>query len=296
MKMTTLCLLALFMSFLTPRNSWAAKMAIVSSGKAVIYADQGLTTPLGFVRSGRQLMVGETVRQSGTLLPVVVAGRIAYIQLKDVVLSDDDLVTSQNPQGPKVIEHEIDIPMDEITDDLKENNHVSFQVGQYFAGSQLEELSLAAGVEDGAVTSYKLMFEHRPVIYRYFWDVGLGYYGYSTEAFTLRALTLEGNYYYSLLQTRFLTVQAFAGVILSGDFRLTSDLLQVQSKGSAYGYQFGGSVKMATRQKIGFIGNMSMQTIIPNGVETLGFILNDGSDKLTKLQGLHFSLGVVYKF
>lgn len=294
--MTIIWLFAVFISMLTLRDSWAAQMAIVSSGKAIIYADQGLTTPLGFVRSGRQLMVGETVRQSGTLLPVVVAGRIAYIQLKDVVLSDADLVSSQKPQGPKIVEHEIDIPMDEITDDLKQNNHVSFQIGQFFAGTQLEELSLAAGAENGAVTSYRLMFEHRPVIYRYFWDVGLGLYNYATESFALRAITLEGNYYYSLIQTRFLTVQGFAGVILSGDFRLTSDQLQVQSKGTAYGYQFGGSVKMATRQKIGFIGNLSMQTILPNGIETLGFILADGTEKLTKLQGLHFSLGVVYKF
>lgn len=283
-------------SLVFSHSAIAAQMAIVSSQKAIIYSDQGLTSPLGFVRAGRQLMVGTTPRQNGMIVPVVVAGRVAYIQTKDITLSNTDLVAGQAPQGPKVTEHEVDLPMEEIKDDLKENNFLSLQLGQFFGGTQLEQLSEAAGVENTAITSYRIMFEHRPVIHRYFWDVGFGLYSLTNEEFSLQALSIEGNFYYSLFQSRFLTVQGFAGALFSGDFRITRESINEQSRGAAFGYQFGGTVKVATRQKWGFMGTAALQSILPQEIETVGYVLEDGSTQLTKLQSVHLSLGLVYKF
>lgn len=292
------CFLLVFTTFwlVFSHSAAAAQMAIVSSQKAIIYSDQGLSSPLGFVRAGRQLMVGSTVRQNGLIVPVIVAGRVAYIQTKDITLSQTDLVIGQKPLGPKLSEHEVDIPMEEIKDDLKENNFFSFQVGQYSGGSQLDQISDAAGVENSSITTFRVMFEHRPEIYRYFWDVGFGLYTLSNDEFSLQALTLEGNISYSLLQTEFLTVQALAGALFSGDFRLTRESLNEQSRGAAFGYQLGATVKLATRQKWGLMGSATLQTMLPQEIETVGYVLEDGSTQLSKLQSLHLSVGLVYKF
>ena len=76
--------LALILSLFLCQNIWAAQSAIVMSERAVIYADEQMSAPVGFVRKGKKLKIGENTRNKSQVYPIMVSGKIAYIRVVDV--------------------------------------------------------------------------------------------------------------------------------------------------------------------------------------------------------------------
>lgn len=66
----------------------AEQIAIVKSNRAVIYGDKELTAPLGFVSSGKELVVSDHPTGKGQLYKLLVSGKMAYIQIKDIDLKN----------------------------------------------------------------------------------------------------------------------------------------------------------------------------------------------------------------
>lgn len=66
----------------------AARNAVVTSEKAVIWADAQRSAPLGYARRGKILRVGEKERSKGQVVTVIVSGKLAYISVDDVAFED----------------------------------------------------------------------------------------------------------------------------------------------------------------------------------------------------------------
>lgn len=64
--------------------SLAAQDAVVVVDRAVIYADEKMTSPIGFVRSGKRIKVGNKAKNNGMVYALVVSKKIAYIKVEDV--------------------------------------------------------------------------------------------------------------------------------------------------------------------------------------------------------------------
>lgn len=62
----------------------AAQYAVVLREKAIVYADQQMTSPLGYVARGKRIRVGEIPRNQGQVYPTLISGKIAYIKVTDV--------------------------------------------------------------------------------------------------------------------------------------------------------------------------------------------------------------------
>ncbi|MBA2403748.1 MAG: hypothetical protein H0V66_03170 [Bdellovibrionales bacterium] len=75
---------ALFLSFNFCPDLWAAQDAIVTEDQAVIYADEQMSAPVGFVRKGKKIKVGDISRNRAQVYPIIVSGKIAYIRVIDV--------------------------------------------------------------------------------------------------------------------------------------------------------------------------------------------------------------------
>lgn len=65
-------------------KSWAAQEAIVISEKAIIYSNQLMQGPLGYISRGKKVTIGEVGRNKNQVYPIVVSGKIAYIRAKDI--------------------------------------------------------------------------------------------------------------------------------------------------------------------------------------------------------------------
>jgi hypothetical protein len=78
-----LVLIANFLCVL-PATLQAAQWAYVTNEKAVIYADQQMTSPIGYVTKGNKVRIGEVSRNKGRVYPIIVNGRIAWIAEQDI--------------------------------------------------------------------------------------------------------------------------------------------------------------------------------------------------------------------
>lgn len=76
-------------------STFAAQWATVIKDQAVIYSDQQMTSEIGFIKRGKKIRVGEVARNRGTLLPIIVNNKIAYIKINDIkTATDEKLVVS----------------------------------------------------------------------------------------------------------------------------------------------------------------------------------------------------------
>lgn len=77
-------LIVFCLAWLAATAAWAAREAVVVVPKAVVWADPQRSSPLGYVRQGRVLRVGDEARHKRQVVPVVVSGRIGYVAVEDL--------------------------------------------------------------------------------------------------------------------------------------------------------------------------------------------------------------------
>lgn len=283
----------LFLLLTWVQSALAAQMAVVSTSRAVVYADQALSSPIGYIRQGRRLMVGTVARNRGTVLPIVVAGKVAYIQMRDVTLSDQyaEALDGQQ-QGPRELEHMVE----EFTDDSKfqydftENNYVILGQTIVAPGSTLDSINQDENLETKNFTNWTLTFEHRPIISRYSFGVGLTYFSLDQGAYRVQSLSAEGHIYYSLLRFRFISLEALGGLSLSGDFRFSDEF--DQQRGGLFGYHLGAQVRLAPRSKLGGVAQVGLKSLRPIGIEE---VYSDSPRELSSFGGVYFFAGLAYK-
>ena len=62
----------------------AAQNALISVDRAVIYADQKMSAPIGFLRRGKSVRIGEIPKNKAQVYPIIISGKVAYIRALDV--------------------------------------------------------------------------------------------------------------------------------------------------------------------------------------------------------------------
>lgn len=268
--------------------SYGAQMAIVSSLQAVIYADQGLTAPIGYVRNGRRLLVGSQARGQGNIVPVVVSGRIAYIQLKDVTLSNQVGEAITSGEQRRELEHPVEAEFEGTEKyDFTKNNYLSVGLAQAQTSS-LSDILLSDSVN---FTELFIDIDHRPLASRYSFGVGLVYLNITEEEFFIKSLRAHGNLYYRFFRTRFLTLHAMAGLSISGDLRIRIEDQQASSEMA--GYQLGAQARLAPRQRIGATLTLGLNSLHPLGLSDINTFSN--RYEIGKIAGPFIKAGLVYR-
>ena len=91
------------------QNLLAAQDAMVIVDSAIIYADAQMSAPVGFVRKGKKIKVGEIPRNKAQVYPIIVSGKIAYIRVIDVSTEkesvDSPVLVVERFQNVTVDEH-----------------------------------------------------------------------------------------------------------------------------------------------------------------------------------------------
>jgi len=81
----------IFITFLFCPALWAAQDAVIIVERAVVYSDEGMTSPVGFISRGKKVRIGELARNKGQVYPIVVSGKIAFIRVQDLNFQLDEL-------------------------------------------------------------------------------------------------------------------------------------------------------------------------------------------------------------
>lgn len=68
------------------------EFAIVKNQQAIVYADKFLTSPIGYIKKGKKIKVGEQPDNRGLAYPIIVSQKIAYIKGEDITLLDGSVL------------------------------------------------------------------------------------------------------------------------------------------------------------------------------------------------------------
>ncbi|MBC76813.1 MAG: hypothetical protein CME64_12435 [Halobacteriovoraceae bacterium] len=70
----------------------AAQWARVSAEKAIIYSDVEMSSPIGFLKRGQKLRVGDVPRNKGRVLPTVYKERVVFVKTTDIQTNKNQAV------------------------------------------------------------------------------------------------------------------------------------------------------------------------------------------------------------
>ncbi|MBT3982813.1 MAG: hypothetical protein HOE90_15750 [Bacteriovoracaceae bacterium] len=131
-------LFALTMVLCHAPMAFAVKVAIVRSYDAIIYADQDQITPIGTVSYGKRINVSEKVKGRGTVFPLLVSGKIAYIRASDIYVFGDKVPESNKRYYDNQLLHQY------VEEERRTRSyHLGFTYEKYYKGKGWDDLVLA---------------------------------------------------------------------------------------------------------------------------------------------------------
>ena len=300
MKLTFQRLLFSFLFLIGPKL-WATQTAIVDSLRAVIYADLERESPIGYVRKGKELLVGDVKRRNGTMLPVMVNGQVAWIKVIDIYLPSE----KRSYDDPRTItEHEF--LMDEnIKDPLDENNYLSVKISPSTLSMSGESSSLNADLTSisseslvadlDSATEIDLLYEHKNPYHAIHWGVGLTYFKGAFGELDMESIFLKGGVTWVPLRTSFINFEIYSNLVLSGDFRIISQGVG-EYKANLFGLDYGALIRLFPESKIGVFAGVGGSLYRLSNVPTVVLPNETQSIDLSSLSGTKVEFGINYKF
>jgi len=275
--------LSIILLFISP-FSYAAQTAYVKSTRAVIYADEDLSSPLGYVRRGRKLRVGDIKRKNDTVLPVIVSGRIAYIEVKNLALPE-----SKTKEDKGHISHIVEEERDwrEI---WLSDSHMVINVAFMDPGSEWSELLSSVGDSSSVMVNIPILWELRPLDSRWMFDIGMSVG--STSSQDISMLTLGGEFWaqYSLFNSKLLSIDLRAGYLLStGGVKIRYSYTNETNNGSYWGYVLGAQARLFKGRQWELNVGLDWRKMIMKDLQQIYTPV--GIYQLNKMGGISFFVG-----
>ncbi len=260
--MKSLFFLTFLLGLLYGINCFAdPQWAIVMNSKAVIYADPYRTSPIGFVPKGKKFKVGNVPRNDGSMLPLIVSGRIAYIALDDISVAHDQFLLElpseryvKTKSRRKLYEKDVSFNLHNFSSNLKS--------GQYDANEEEKNTASFMGLTVqgmvniqpdwalGTSFSYEMASEGSQSLSALFINLDSVYKFFNRYTYYLGHIVSVGFSPYSRLS-------------VDDKFKLTGQALQAGT-GFEFGYLFGDTAfKIGTSYKLQAYTNFN----VPSGLE-----------------------------
>ena len=193
--------------------------ARITAPKAIVYADEVLSTALGYIAIDKVIFVGNPRKQNPDLFPTLVYGRVAFIEGKNFKFEDEN-VDSYNAKKGISREHNIDIMIAKTDEKLSENNSAYLTIQSFSAGSEFKRFSLdVAQTGKENFFGYNASILHRQSDGRMIWGAGYEYFGITTNNIDLNFFLFGPAIGVTPFKSSFL----FIDLILSVDFSLGSN-------------------------------------------------------------------------
>lgn len=287
--------------FLFSTFSFAAgRRVVVTVPNAVVYSDLNMNSPIGKIPLGRFIRVGKVKRKYSTVVPIIVAGRVAYIKDSDVTDYEKWVQQTKGEEIEKLraTEHDVDVVLAKVDDKLSVNNHMVLTAGNYSLGPEWDTISQEFGDGTGnGLFNGKIMFEHRPTVHSWSWGAGLGQYISSQQNLELNITTLELVAYYSLFNFfDLISLEVMGGSLMTAAFTLKTRAGETYA-GALFGYHYGAQVRLFPHSKIGAVAGVQYQIVNVSGMES---IVIDGTvartANLESFTGAQAFVGLSYRF
>jgi hypothetical protein len=262
---------------------YGAKIARVSVSRAIVYSDESMNSPLGYISSGKLITIGNPRKRNPDLAPLVVYGRLAFIELKNIQY-EDEATELQNSKMGAPREHNIDNVLEKPEELLNKNNSAFFYL-QQFRDSKLEgDKNYFLGFGAGLI--------HRKPLSPYFWGLGLEYNTNTNKDVTLNFTTLNPMIGLTPLRTPafFLDLYFTYDFSIGSNFKIEENYVN-ETAPFFYGPTIATRVVLFPNSPYQFTGVLGYRSYTVKNAEKL-YLYDTEVDGFTQAQGLILSLGL----
>lgn len=293
-KMVKFFLLFLFFPFLSMENTLAAKIAQVIIPKAIVYADEDLTAPIGHVSNGKLIPVGKPLLHKTEIVPVIISGRLAYIHIQDIrYVSEEDEELEKRKGAPR--EHKIDQEFMTTEDKLTENNFVTFSYGAIGTGTEVQTFfEKADGREQSSFHRFVVDLYHRTPEKRVNWGISFEYFRAAGSTASIDSFLFSPQVSFSLIKIQKVNFEFFSALNMgAGNTIRIDNNFANEPRGWMYGFELGARASLPLSSKWSATGSLSHRSL--KAVDITNLEYPDGSfGEINSIQGTGFTLGFTY--
>jgi hypothetical protein len=287
-------LLFLFFPFLSMENTLAAKIAQVIIPKAIVYADEDLTAPIGHVSNGKLIPVGKPLLHKTEIVPVIISGRLAYIHIQDIrYVSEEDEELEKRKGAPR--EHKIDQEFMTTEDKLTENNFVTFSYGAIGTGTEVQTFfEKADGREQSSFHRFVVDLYHRTPEKRVNWGISFEYFRAAGSTASIDSFLFSPQVSFSLIKIQKVNFEFFSALNMgAGNTIRIDNNFANEPRGWMYGFELGARASLPLSSKWSATGSLSHRSL--KAVDITNLEYPDGSfGEINSIQGTGFTLGFTY--
>ncbi len=274
---------------------FAQQSAVVVSARAVIYGDVNMEHAIGYLRRGQKLWVGKVKRKWGQLLPMVTAGRIAYIRTQDIRIEGEKYNAKLKPRHTKRNEFRFKKgdkkDNKELPDDWRDHNQISLHYLQTSLSASSTVPMETMNETSPTATELSINWDHRNPTKWWGYSFGGHYFTQSTETITYHTLALKAGLALIPYRNDLFDFEILTEGLLSNQF-----LVRVNNFEDYNSFLFG----LSPRVQLRFFNKKSVQALIgmgyhywmTPGLGTIEYPTNNTQDEMSSLSGSFINLGI----
>lgn len=300
MRYNVFKILIFFNLLLVSCNIFAIQYAVIQKYKAKVYADKELTSPIGYISKGKKVKVGEVLREYGTVLPIAISGRIAYIKVDDLYLSASmQAKLDKNSKDSGLSRRSVVIIKEEHKENFFKNNYIGYSFRPFIYQGDWSTLSSNLGnTINTRGKAHYITFTHRSPYHdwHYGFDFGMNYL--QQETLELGVYFFNLNIDYSLWKSTLVSVEAYASIGHSINSTIKETTANVQYTAQAFSLGYGVQVAILPSSPISFIVGFGTRNLsIYNLAVSQGAFTADTSTLPVKsITSKEFQISALYRF
>lgn len=273
--------------------------ARIVSPKAVVYADENMLSPLGYIANGKAIIVGNPRRMNKDLVPTVVYGRLAFIEIKDIRY-EDTADEEYNARRGAPREHNFDITIQKPEERLSENNSVYLSLHTYGAGDDVKNafFNIQNNEEVTNFSGFEFQFIHRKEHSRFFWGAMFDYSGVSTADMKFNYFMFGPTFGFTPIRNPLFSVDVYGSLDLSinTEYDIANNF-ENEPSGFVWGPQVNARMVFFPQSKYHVFGGVGLRKYSVHNLETLKDLNDneiDGIKNITSAQ-IFFGLGMEFR-
>jgi len=272
--------------------------ARIISPKAVVYADENMLSPLGYIANGKAIIVGNPRRMNRELVPTIVYGRLAFIEIKDIRY-EETADEEYNARRGAPREHNFDVTIQKPEERLSENNSVYFSIHTYGAGDEVKNafVNIQNNEEATSFSGFQFQFIHRKQLSRFFWGATFDYSGISTADMKFSYFMMGPTFGFTPFKSQLFSLDVYGSLDLSVNTQFDiSNNFENEPSGFVWGPQVNARVVFFPESKYHLFGGVGFRKYSVHNLDTLEDLNENDVEGIKNITSAQVFIGLGMEF
>ena len=277
------------------------QFATIQAKKAIIYADVELSSPIGYLKRGTRVRVGEVYKKYGSVLPIAITGRLGFVLVSDLYLPTD--IKNLKSKTPKAAVYKRHAIINEKQHSWSDHNYIGYSFQNFSLAGDWETLALNENDASSQIGSaYIMTLIHRSPLSRLGLEIDFGFNTISTENYEMKYPTFGTTLFFNLLSLGVVNFEICAGASYSAQVQLRKKSEVVSYENQLLETHYGGQINLFPYKKYSFSIGYFLKNIhfynavLTEGVDYEGDSISSSFSSLSKATSSIIQLSALYRF